>query len=128
MLGCAEKHTSNILFLIIKYIYKKPPKPFYRPKFNATEVTPYRCILIIAKSFLTWKMFLSEKWFRLTLLCKSISRPVLPLRSVLVVVGKQGELMTIGYKKSRMFLYRANMSLSSFGKDAIHVFPAVSGS
>ena len=26
MLGCAEKHTSNILFVVIKYIYKKPPK------------------------------------------------------------------------------------------------------
>jgi len=25
MLGCAEKHTSNILFVVIKYIYKKPP-------------------------------------------------------------------------------------------------------
>jgi hypothetical protein len=22
----AEKHTSNILFVVIKYIYKKPPK------------------------------------------------------------------------------------------------------
>ena len=26
MLGCTEKHTSNILFVVIKYIYKKPPK------------------------------------------------------------------------------------------------------
>lgn len=26
MLGGAEKHTSNILFVVIKYIYKKPPK------------------------------------------------------------------------------------------------------
>ena len=25
MLGCAEKHTSTILFVVIKYIYKKPP-------------------------------------------------------------------------------------------------------
>ncbi len=28
MLGCVEKHTSNILFVVIKYIYKKPPNHF----------------------------------------------------------------------------------------------------
>ena len=26
MLGCVKKHTSNILLVVIKYIYKKPPK------------------------------------------------------------------------------------------------------
>lgn len=75
MLGCAEKHTSNILFVVIKYIYKKPPKPFYRPKFNATEVTPYRCTLIIPRLSLTWKVFLLKKWFRQTLSLKFSSSP-----------------------------------------------------
>ena len=50
MLGCAEKHTSNILFVVIKYIYKKPPKMHFTDQsLMFTEVTPYRCTLIIAK-------------------------------------------------------------------------------
>ena len=88
MLGCAENHTSNILFVVKKYIYRRSPKSFYRPKFNATKVTPYRCILIIAKPFLTWKMFSSKRWFRLIHLCRFTSRPILPIRSALVADRK----------------------------------------
>ena len=75
MLGCAEKHTSNILFVVIKYIYKKPPNALSRPKFNVMEITPYRCTLIKPRLSLTWKVFLLKKWFRQTLSLKFSSSP-----------------------------------------------------
>ena len=56
--GFNEKNTSNILFVIIKYIYKKPPKTHYPDQsLNVTEVT-HRCTLIIPRPSLTWKVFL----------------------------------------------------------------------
>ena len=81
-----------------------------------------------SKTFLDLEDVLSEKWFRPTLLSRSISKHILPISPVLIVVVKQGGFMTTGYKKYRMFLCRENMSLLFFGKGAIHVFLAVNDS
>ena len=80
MLGCTEKHTSNILLVVIKYIYKKPPK----------RIIP------------------TKKWFRQTLSLKFSSSPNRLNRPAPAVGLKQNGFMITVCKRSRTFPYREN--------------------